>query len=76
MKCVICKNGDVGQAPVETEIKIGYEHLMVTVQAEACAECGEGYYSPEALRYIEQLREEFTQKKIVQPSVGKVYQIS
>ncbi len=76
MKCVICKSGEVVQAPVQTEIKVGGDHLMVTVQAEACAECGEAYYSPETLRYIEQLREEFTRKKIVPPSVGKVYQIS
>ena len=49
---------------------------MVTVQAEACAECGEAYYSAETMRYLERLREEFTRKKIAPPSVGKVYQIS
>jgi YgiT-type zinc finger domain-containing protein len=76
MKCVICKNGKVVQAPVQTEIKVSYDHLMVTVQAEACAECGEAYYSAETLRYLEHLKEEFTRKKIVPPSVGKVYQIS
>ena len=38
MKCVICKSGEVVQAPVQTEIKVGYNHLMVTVPAEACAE--------------------------------------
>ena len=76
MKCVICKSGEVVQAPVQTEIKVGNDHLMVTVQAEACAECGEAYYSAETLRYLERLREEFTRKKIVPPLVGKVYQIS
>ena len=76
MKCVICKSGEVAQAPVQTEIKVGYDHLMVTVQAEACAECGEADYPVETLRYIERVREEFTRKKIVPPSVGKVYQIS
>ena len=76
MKCVICKSGEVAQGPVQAEIKVGYDHLMVTVQAEACVECGEAYYSPEELRYIEQLREEFMRKRIAPPSVGKVYQIS
>jgi len=76
MKCVICKRGEVVRAPVQTEIKVGFDHLLVTVQAEACAECGEPYYSVETLRYLERLREEFTRKKIVPPSVGKVYQIS
>lgn len=76
MKCVICKTGEVRQAPVQAEIKVGYDHLLVTVQAEACAECGEAYYSTETLRYLERLREEFTRKEIVPLSVGKVYQIS
>ena len=76
MKCVICKRGEVVQAAVQTEIKVGYDHLMVTVQAEACAECGEAYYSPDTLRDLERLREEFTRKKIVPPPVGKVYHIS
>jgi len=61
---------------VQTEIKVGYDHLMVNVQAEACAECGEAYYSAETLRYLERLKEEFSRKEIVPPSVGKVYQIS
>ena len=57
MKCVICKSGEVVQAPVQAEIKVGYDHLMVTVQAEACAECGEAYYSAETMRHLERLRE-------------------
>ena len=75
MKCVICKSGEVKQAPVQAEIKVGYDHLMVNVQAEACAECGEAYYSAETLRYLERLKEEFTRQEIVPPTVGKVYQI-
>ena len=76
MKCVICKSGEVVQGPVQAEIKVGYDHLMVTVQAETCAECGEAYYSAETLRYLDRLRDEFAGKKIVPPSVGKVYEIS
>jgi YgiT-type zinc finger domain-containing protein len=75
MKCVICKSGEVAQGPVQAEIKVGNDHLMVTVQAETCAECGEAYYSAETLRHLERLREEFMRKKIVPPSVGKVYEI-
>ncbi len=76
MKCVICKTGEVTPAAVQAEIKVGYDHLMVDVQAEACAECGEAYYSAETLRYLERLKEEFSRKEIVPPSVGKVYHIS
>jgi YgiT-type zinc finger domain-containing protein len=45
MKCVICKSGEVKKTAVQAEIKVGYDHLLVTVQAEACTECGEPYYN-------------------------------
>src|SRR5439155_14202611 len=57
MKCVICKTGDVKKTSVQAEIKVGYDHLMVTVQAEACTQCGEPYYTTDAMRYLERLRE-------------------
>ena len=63
MKCVIYRRGEVRAATVQAEIKVGYDHLMVTVQAEACAERGEAYYSAETLRYLQLLKEEFARKK-------------
>jgi hypothetical protein len=57
-------------------MKVGYDHLLVNLEAEACEECGESYYSAETLRHLEHLKDEFTRKKIAPRSVGKVYQIS
>ena len=74
MKCVICKSGEVKKTSVQAEIKVGYDHLLVTVQAEACS--GEPYYTSDTMRYLERLRDEFTRKEIVPPLVGKVYEIS
>ena len=76
MKCVICKTGDVKKASVQAEIKVGYDHLLVTVQAEACTECREPYYTSDTMRYLERLRDEFTRKEIAPALVGKVYEIS
>ena len=76
MKCVICKSGDVKKTAVQAEIKVGYDHLLVTVQAEACTECGEPYYTSDTMRYFERLRDEFTRKEIAPQLVGKVYEIS
>ena len=76
MKCVICKTGDVKKTSVQAEIKVGYDHLLVTLQAEACTQCGEHYYTADAMRYLERRREEFTRKEIAPPLVGKVYEIS
>jgi len=76
MKCVICKTGDVAPASVQTEIKIGCDRLLVTVEAEACRQCGEPYYSTGALKYLEQVKQDFSRKSITPASVGKVYQVS
>jgi YgiT-type zinc finger domain-containing protein len=76
MHCVICKKGEVQLATVEAELKIGKDRLLVPVQAEVCAECGEAYYSTETMQYLEQVRESFAQKRIAPPSIGSVYQIS
>lgn len=75
MKCMICKTGEVTAARVQAEVKVGFDHLLVTVAAEACVECGEAYYSAETLRHLEQLKEEFARKEISPVSVGTVYQI-
>lgn len=76
MKCVICKTGEVKPSTVQAEIKVGYDHLLVTVEAEACAECGEAYYSSETMRYLERVRDDFSRKAITPPSIGTVYQVS
>jgi len=76
MKCVICKSGDVVPATVRTEIKVGSDRLLVQVEAESCPECGEAYYSADALRYLERVREDFARKLIAPASVGRVYQVS
>lgn len=76
MKCVICKTGEVQPATVRAEIKAGCDRLLVNVEAEACRECGEAYYSAQAMRHLERIREEFFRKALVPTSVGTVYQVS
>lgn len=76
MKCVICKTGEVQPAKVQAEIKVGCDRLLVPVEAEVCPECGESYYSAEALRHLERAREDFVRKAIAPATVGKVYQMS
>ena len=76
MHCVICKRGTVKPGKVQAEIKIGTDHLLVPVEAEVCAECGEAYYSTETMRYLDQVRDNFVRKVIMPPSVGHVYQVS
>jgi len=76
MKCVICKTGDVQSASVQAEIKMGCDRLLVHVKAENCQQCGEPYYSADALRYLEQVRDDFARKVITPASVGKVYQVT
>lgn len=76
MNCVVCKKGEVQIATIDAELKIGRDRLLVPVQAEVCAECGEAYYSTETMQYLEQVRNSFEQKTIAPLSIGSVYQLS
>jgi len=76
MRCVICKNGEVEPATVEAELKVGRDRLLVPVEAEACVECGEAYYSVETMRYLERVKEDFQRKAIPLASIGNVYQVA
>ncbi len=75
MKCVLCKTGEVRPGTVQAETKVGADRLLVTVEAEICPECGEAYYSPEVLRSLERVREDFARKAISPVSIGKVYRV-
>ena len=77
MKCVICKTGEVHtSAEHRAEVKVGADRLLVLVEAEVCNECGEVYYSADAVRRLEKVREDFSRQAIAPPSIGKVYQVS
>ena len=77
MKCVICKTGDVHpSAEHRAEVKVGPDRLLVRVEAEICNECGEIYYSADALRALEKVREDFSRRAIAPRSIVKVYQVS
>lgn len=76
MQCVICKRGTVKPGKVQAEIKVASDHLLVPVDAEVCAECGESYYSAETMHYLERVREDFIRKAIAPTSIGRVYQVS
>lgn len=77
MKCVICKTGEVhASAEHRAEVKAGADRLLVRVEAEVCDECGEVYYSADAMRQLEKVREDFSRRVIAPPSIGKVYEVS
>lgn len=76
MTCAICKAGEVQPAPVQAEVKVGCDRLLVPVEAEVCLKCGEPYYSAEVLGYVERVREDFARRVITPASVGRVYQVS
>jgi YgiT-type zinc finger domain-containing protein len=75
MQCVICKSGAVTPGKAQAELKVEGDHLLVPVEAEVCAECGEAYYSAETMRYLERVREDFLRKAIAPSPIGRVYQV-
>ncbi len=72
MKCVICKSQDIQRKKVEEEIKFGMDIVLVAVEALVCMNCGERYYTTNAMRKIESVRTKLKQKELEVQEVGKV----
>jgi len=54
-KCPIC-GGDLAEKSVEKLLRGGNHTAVVTVEAEVCLHCGERLYSPETVKWFEEIR--------------------
>lgn len=73
-RCVICRQGELRPGTTQAELKVGADRILVAVEAEVCAECGEAYFSAGAMQRLERVRDDFNRKAIQPQVVGSVYQ--
>ncbi|MEK6698929.1 MAG: YgiT-type zinc finger protein [Nitrospirota bacterium] len=72
MKCVVCKSSDIQLKPVEEEIKVESDIVLIPMQVMVCQSCGERYYDTNAMRKLEEIRTKLRKKDLTVENVGKV----
>lgn len=72
MKCIICKGTDIRMKPVEEEIKVEHDIVLIPMDVMVCQSCGERYYDTKAMRKLEDTREQLKRRDLAVENVGKV----
>lgn len=79
MKCVLC-GGKTKKQIVQEEItfqsKGRIHHILVSVEAEVCQNCGEKYFKSGTIDYLNKIKEKFKKNTAQFEPVGKVYKSS
>ena len=57
MCCIICHGPEIKLQQVDEIIKFGSDIMLITLNLQACTQCGERYYSREAMKAIESMRD-------------------
>ncbi len=75
-KCPVC-GGEMVKKEVEELLRGGMHTAVVKVQAEVCMRCGERLYTPETVRYFEQIRKKLEQEEVseFQP-LGRCFKVA
>ena len=76
MKCIVCYGEDIREAEVREEIRVGNDIVEVPVTTLVCRTCGERYFDPPTMRYLEQVEDELKSSKIHLEQTGNIYSYS
>ena len=76
MKCIICHGDDIRETNVTEEFHVGRDIVEVPITTLVCAQCGERYYDPPMMRYLDNVEEELKAGQIHLPETGKIYAYS
>jgi YgiT-type zinc finger domain-containing protein len=73
MKCIVCHGEDICEKNVTEEFHVGNDIVEVPITTLVCATCGERYYDPPMMRYLDKVEEELKAGQIKLPETGRVY---
>jgi len=76
MKCVICHSPDIEQKTVLEEIWINDDLVLVPLEVLVCAQCGERYYSRQAMRKLEEIEDSLRHRRLALEPTGRVLRIA
>jgi len=72
MRCIICHGPEIKLQQVDEIIKFGSDIMLITLSLQVCTQCGERYYSREAMKTIESMRDKVRRHEIDAEPVGVV----
>ena len=73
MKCIICHGEDIREKEVQEEFHIGHDIVEVPITTLVCNTCGERYYDPPMMRYLDTVEEELNASTLHLPETGRIY---
>jgi YgiT-type zinc finger domain-containing protein len=76
MKCIICHGDDIRETDVVEDIRIGTDIVEVPITTLVCRQCGERFYDPPMMRYLDKVEEELKAGQIQLPETGRIYAYS
>jgi YgiT-type zinc finger domain-containing protein len=76
MKCIVCHGEDICEKNVTEEFHVGSDIVEVPISTLVCAKCGERYYDPPMMRYLDKIEEELKAGQIKLPETGRIYAYS
>lgn len=72
MKCIVCHGEDIREQDVIEEIHVGTDIVSIPIRTLVCQQCGERYYDPPTMRYLDSVEEEVASGKIDLPEIGRI----
>ena len=73
MKCIICHGEDIREMDVVEEVRIGRDIVEVPIATLVCRQCGERYYDPATMRYLDKVEDELKAGKVQLSETGHIY---
>ncbi len=72
MKCVVCRSPDIELKVVDEEIWIDDDVVLIPLEVLMCANCGERYYSRQAMHELVEAEENLRQQRLRLETAGRV----
>jgi YgiT-type zinc finger domain-containing protein len=73
MKCIICHGEDIRESDVVEEVRIGRDIVEIPVTTLVCKQCGERYYDPPTMRYLDKVEDDLKSGQFHLPETGRIY---
>lgn len=61
--CPTCSKGKIHLETIDEFVKVGNNTAITKIKVKKCDRCGEHFYDPDTVRFLERIRKELKNKK-------------